>query len=182
MHLIGCRRYHPAQRKGWTGCRPWGDASMCSHEPTMTTACRPDFIRHAWVTHTLRGGGDITFAVCVRLQTAPEIPFYGLGLCVCVCVDINTRTARVYLVGKLTCASVGFGPVCGVCLCIHLLQLWLILAIISCGEAVNQLARERTMVCWTPALVAQPRTTVMKRSLPDYHQHLAHIVHLLLLS
>lgn len=60
--------------------------------------------------------GNITFVVCVRLQTAPEIPFYGQGLCVCKCVYKYSDCVCVcesvsVLCGHITCASGGFSPV-----------------------------------------------------------------------
>lgn len=98
-----------------------------------------------------------------------------------VCVDINTQAARVCLVGKITCASVGFSPVCG-CVFMHSPAA---AVINSCHYKVQESRKSacwgRTMVCRTPALVGKPRTTVMKRSALNKDQHLAHIVHLLLL-
>lgn len=59
--------------------------------------------------------GNITFAVCVRLQRPPEIPFYGRGSYMCMYMYINIQTVcEVYctLVGITTCASGVFSPVC----------------------------------------------------------------------
>ncbi len=64
--------------------------------------------------------GNITLIVCVRLQTAPKIPFYGQGLCVCINTQSVWETwALVYFVGiSHVLRQVA---VLSVCLCIHLL-------------------------------------------------------------
>lgn len=74
--------------------------------------------------------GNVTLVVCVRLQLALEIPFYGRfhshRVCRCVCVCRNTQTvcktwALLYFVGishvlgRVSALSVS------ACLCIHLL-------------------------------------------------------------
>lgn len=134
--------------------------------------------------------GNITFVVCVRLQTAPEIPFYGQGLCVCKCVYKYSDCAcvcvraSVYFVGISHVLQEVSVLSANVCLCIHPLQPWLIPAITGSGAGVNRLPPDHLMVCGTPAPVGTHSLwgeTVMKHSPPNYCQHIAHAVSVLLL-
>lgn len=72
-----------------------------------------------------------------------------------------------------------------VSLCIHLLQLWLIPAITGSRAGVNRLPLDHVMVGGNPTPVGTHSLrgeTMMKHSLPNYCQHIAHAVSVLLLQ
>lgn len=170
--LIGGHRYRPSclERSGRQVATPEAMLAFVLVSPLWQQPTGPSqFVMHESQTHIT---ANITFVVCVRLQTAPEISSYGAGLCVCVgsCV-----TASVYC-GHITCAPIGL-PSVNLCLFIHLLQPWLIPAITASGAGVNGLSQVHLMVCGTAASVGALSLrgeTVMKHSRPNHCQHIAH--------
>lgn len=120
--------------------------------------------------------GNVTLVVCVRLQLALEIPFYGrfhshrVCRCVCVCAEI----LRLCVKRELCCTLWGYHmfldasrPCQWVPVCVFTCYLWLIPAITGSKAGVNRLPQDHLMDCRTPAPVGSHslwREMVMKHS------------------
>lgn len=92
LHLIGQWGCHHGwgsteQVVSWAsvpGAMPVCVLSWAHRDNRLQARVDSSYMSHAHISR------NITLAVCVRLHTAPEIPFYGQGLC--VCTGINTCT------------------------------------------------------------------------------------------
>lgn len=101
----------PAQRKGLDRLRAlrWCQhvLSRAHHDNSLQARLHLSCMSH---THVGGGGGHNICCLCKITNGSRDSLLWSRV--VCVCVDINTQAARVNLVGKIACASVGFSPVC----------------------------------------------------------------------
>lgn len=110
------------RKERWTGfavpvCSR-GDASVCSHESTMTTAHRLESIHHTWVTHTLTGIYSSTRHLCENaalvIHLTLHIAVYMYSTCMNIQAESTPKTSSVHVKR----AVMNFRPVCeDVCLC-----------------------------------------------------------------